>query len=390
MEISLTIIALVLLSVIIFLILKLRKYSQLYASDVNFLKSALKEQENKRDFLEKQLNFLFKYDFNYVFVIDSNKNIRAFSENALDLNAAIKPNSNSSILQVFGSSSFDRLLDEAFEVKSPLQGTFEMGSIQRSTYSVMISEPILRDSQHFLMLMIRDDTRDRQLEDLRKNITTNISHELKTPLSVIRGYIETALAQLEKKSDEEKINYFLNKALNESMRLNDLISNILEISRLESGMVKPNKKKIDLFTLAKNTVELLDPLIQSKLINIELIGRNNEVTTTADEQMIGQAFYNVIENAVKFSKDKARIVIEARHENGKSIVRIIDEGPGIYKKDLPFIFQHFYRASESREPGLGSGLGLASAKHLLFLNNGSIDVFSEINRGSTFRIILPG
>ncbi|MCL5985263.1 MAG: HAMP domain-containing histidine kinase [Actinobacteria bacterium] len=389
MEISLIAIALVLLSVIIFLMLRSRKYSQLHASEVTSLKYALEEQENQGDFLEKQLNFLFKYAFSYVFVIDSNKNIRAFSENVLDLNAAIKSNGNISVLQIFGSSSLDRFLDEAFEARSPLQGTFEIGGIQRSTYSVTISEPISQDLQSFLMLIIRDDTRDRQLEELRKNITTNVSHELKTPLSVISGYIETASAQLEKNDDEKKVNYFLNKALNESMRLNGLISKLLEISRLESGIVKPDRKRIDLFVVVKNTVGLLEPLIQSKSVEIKLIGEENEVTTTADEQMIGQAFYNVIENAVKFSKDKARIVIEAKREDDHSIVSIIDEGPGISKKDLPFIFQRFYRANESRESGLGSGLGLASAKHLLLLNDGNIDVFSEVGRGSTFRIILP-
>jgi signal transduction histidine kinase len=390
MEISLVIIAFTLLCVTVFLILRLRRYSQLHTNEVAFLRSALKENGDQRDFLEKQINFLFKYAFSYVFLIDQNKNIRTFSENALEINSVIGSKDNISILQVFGSSSLDRLIDKAFEVGVPLQGTFEMGTIQKSTYSVTISEPFSRDSQSFFMLIIRDDTRDRQLEDLRKNITTNISHELKTPLSVIRGYIETALAQLDKSTDEKEVNSFLNKALNESIRLNGLISKLLEISRLESGVVKPKKKRIDLYILVKSTVELLEPLIQSKSVEVKLIGEEEKVMATVDEQMIGQAFYNVIENAVKFSKDRASIIIETRHEDNNNVVSIIDKGPGISKKDLPFIFQRFYMASESREPGLGSGLGLASAKHLLLLNGGSIDVFSEVGRGSTFRIVLPG
>jgi len=242
---------------------------------------------------------------------------------------------------------------------------------------------------HFLMWKENYRGVKKNLEDLRKNITANVSHELKTPLSVIRGYIETAVAQLEKNENKKRINNFLNKALNESIRLNDLISKLLEISRLESGMVEPNKKRIDLFVLAKKTVELLESLIKSKSVRVKFIGDENKIITMADEQMVGQAFYNVIENAVKFSKDGSKITIKAGISDNHNYVSITDKGLGISKKDLPFIFQRFYRASESRESGLGSGLGLASAKHLLLLNNGSIDAFSEVGRGSTFKIMFP-
>ncbi len=236
------------------------------------------------------------------------------------------------------------------------------------------------------LVVIHDITEMRKLETVRSDFIANASHELKTPLTSIKGFIETLLEGA--LDDKENNRNFLAIIQEHAERLNNLVNDLLSLSHLESKEITLEKKDINLRQLVEGVISGFKSQLRKK--NIEA---KNELPANlsikADKNKIEQVFTNLIDNAIKFNKEEGFIRIHSQDVNGKIKIVVEDSGIGIPEKDLSRIFERFYRVDKARSRELGgTGLGLSIVKHIIELHKGSVGVESVEGFGSKFWIIL--
>jgi len=237
------------------------------------------------------------------------------------------------------------------------------------------------------LIVIHDITEIRKLETVRSDFVANVSHELKTPLTSIKGFVETLLeGALDDKENNRK---FLKIIQEHAGRLDSLVNDLLSLSHLESKEIVLKKSN---FNLKEQVDEVISGFrVQSKK---KTIGIRNElplnILVTADKDRLEQVFTNLIDNAIKFNKEKGSVSVYSEEINGKVKITIEDSGIGIPEEDIPRIFERFYRADKARSRELGgTGLGLSIVKHIVELHGGSVGVGSTEGFGSKFWFILP-
>mgnify|MGYP001563031442 FL=1 len=237
------------------------------------------------------------------------------------------------------------------------------------------------------LLVIHDITEIRKLETMRRDFVANVSHELKTPLTSIKGFVETLLeGALE---DKENNRHFLKIIQEHGERLNKLVDDLLSLSHLESKEILLEK---DIFNLRQQVEKVIMGFKeQLKKRNVDI---KNEIpaniSINADKDKIEGVFTNLIDNAIKFNKENGSIKISSQQEGDKIKIIVEDSGVGIPEKDIPRIFERFYRVDKARSRELGgTGLGLSIVKHIIELHKGSVGVESVEGLGSKFWFTLP-
>nr|MBU1328453.1 PAS domain S-box protein [Candidatus Omnitrophota bacterium] len=237
------------------------------------------------------------------------------------------------------------------------------------------------------LLVIHDMTEIRKLETMRRDFVANVSHELKTPLTSIKGFLETLLEGA--LDDKENNRRFLIIMQNHTERLNKLVDDLLSLSHLESKEMLLRKK---LFNLYQQVVKVITNCgTQLKKRDMEI--RNElpiNLSVNADKDKIEGVMTNLIDNAIKFNKEKGAIRIYSQDQNDNIKIIIEDTGVGIPEKDIPRIFERFYRVDKARSTELGgTGLGLSIVKHIVELHGGEVGVESVEGLGSKFWFTLP-
>jgi two-component system phosphate regulon sensor histidine kinase PhoR len=222
---------------------------------------------------------------------------------------------------------------------------------------------------------------------MRRDFVANVSHELKTPLTSIKGFVETLLEGA--LDDKENNRNFLKIIQDHAERLNNLLEDLLSLSHLESKEIVLNKKN---FTLRQQLEDVISGFkSQLKKKNIEIKNElSANIAVTADKDRIEHVFTNLLDNAIKFNKERGSIRIYSQEMSGGIKVIVEDSGVGIPEKDIPRIFERFYRVDKARSRELGgTGLGLSIVKHIVELHGGSVGVESTEGFGSKFWFILP-
>lgn len=220
-------------------------------------------------------------------------------------------------------------------------------------------------------------------ENLQKQFVDNVSHEIKTPISSIQGFAE--LLRDEKLSKEEKEEY-INIIQEESNRLLKLSTNMLKLSKLQNQSRITNKEQINVAEQIRKTISLLEPKWKEKeiIFNISM----EEKYFYGDEDLLFQVWVNLIENAIKFSKDNGKINIDVKERENMIEIKIKDYGFGMDEEEMKKIFTRFYQIDKSHSEK-GHGLGLAIVKRIVELSRGTIDVESQKNIGTTITVKLP-
>jgi two-component system phosphate regulon sensor histidine kinase PhoR len=236
-----------------------------------------------------------------------------------------------------------------------------------------------------VVAVLHDMTKEKEVAEMKNDFVSNVSHELRTPLASIKAYVEMLI---DGEADDEKTKTeFYEVIQNEANRLSRLIDNILNISRIESGLVKINKQPQSLAVIMKEAIEVIAPQVKSKQIN--LIEQLTPIfyQTIADRDMLYQAVLNLLSNAVKYTPEGGSITVQTEVDEAKKRVstRISDTGVGIPPKDLPFVFDKFFRVEANSRMAKGTGLGLSLVKHIIeTVHHGRILVESTQGKGSTF------
>jgi two-component system phosphate regulon sensor histidine kinase PhoR len=228
----------------------------------------------------------------------------------------------------------------------------------------------------------------KHLETVRRDFVANVSHELRTPVTVIKGYAETLLAGT-LANDPARAAAFLEKIHRHAERLTSLVGDLLVLSELESGAVPLRRAPLTIDGPVRHACVLLEEKARAKEIAIDRAGIDGAPPVLADRSRLEQVLVNLLDNAIKYTPEGGRITISARGEGEMVRVTVSDTGVGIPPKDLPRIFERFYRvdAARSREQG-GTGLGLSIVKHIVQLHGGTVAVESVPEKGSTFSFSL--
>jgi two-component system phosphate regulon sensor histidine kinase PhoR len=237
-----------------------------------------------------------------------------------------------------------------------------------------------------VVAVIGDITKLRQLESMRKDFVANVSHELKTPLTSIKGFIETLIdGAIEDRGAAQR---FLGIIHQETERLNHIIADLLDLSKLESGRTELNVSTIDLDELVAEVVDAAENRLRAK--NLELTLAIEAKVISGDEDLLREVIVNLFDNAMKYTPEGGAIKIGSAEGPEGVEVYVEDTGFGIPEESLPRLFERFYRVDKgrSREMG-GTGLGLSIVKHIIERHCGKVAVSSELGRGSRFSFIIP-
>ena len=246
-----------------------------------------------------------------------------------------------------------------------------------------------QDNLGGLVAVVHDVTKQVKLDDMRKEFVANVSHELKTPLTSIKTYTETILEDGTDMEDEET-KKFLNVILSESNRMSRLVSDLLQLSKFDYNKVSWNKIYFDITELTKQVCEKHKIQADNKNQVIDCYVTSNVPMCYADRDGIEQVITNILSNSIKYTGEGGCIKVYVGCVHDDAYIKIIDNGIGVPEEDLPRVFERFYRVDKarSREMG-GTGLGLPIAKEVVEANGGSIDMKSEVGKGTEVIIKVP-
>ncbi len=240
-----------------------------------------------------------------------------------------------------------------------------------------------------VLVVMNDLTHIRQLENMRRDFVANVSHELKTPITSIKGYVETLLDGAAE--NVEDLNKFLKIIRRQANRLHTIIDDLLVLSQIEEDGVKGQVvlHTEPLLPILQDAVDLCQAAAEEKNTRVHLSCDEN-IQARVVCNLLKEACVNLINNAIKYGDPGGEVCIEAVMEENEIVINVIDSGPGISEEHLPRIFERFYRVDKSRSRELGgTGLGLAIVKHIAQVHRGKVTVQSESGKGTVFSICLP-
>lgn len=290
---------------------------------------------------------------------------------------------------------FTKLIQECIETQDSIRDEMVFYYPAERILDIHLS-PIAHEDEEWsgVLIVIHDITAVRRLERMRSEFVANVSHELKTPIAAVKGFAETLLAGA--LNDKETAVSFLQIIFDESERLNRLIGDILELSKIESKRIPMNFSPIYLPEFLERSLSVLRKEAEKKHIELSMLV-DDDIYIEADEDRLRQIIINLLSNGIAYTHDggKVKVRVEPLDKNvdgDYERLRLIvsDTGMGIPKKDLPRIFERFYRVDKARSRSSGgTGLGLSIVKHLVELHKGTIRVDSEVGVGTRFTIELP-
>jgi two-component system phosphate regulon sensor histidine kinase PhoR len=270
-----------------------------------------------------------------------------------------------------GTPILDQLFDLPSDRKVNLQATRLTGSTRGGA-----------------VLVMQDVTDMQRLERMRQDFFSNVSHELKTPLSAIQATVETLLDGA-LHDPKHNVN-FLGRIHENVDRLNRLVNDLLELSRIETGQQPLELTPTPLVPALEACIQRLEHRAQARQQQLTMASDSADVSAQADDLALDQILDNLVDNAIKYTPPGGSITLKTSQEEGMARFDIIDTGFGIAEKDIPRIFERFFRADRARDrQDPGTGLGLSIVKHLVQAHGGKIDVQSNLGQGSKFSVLLP-
>jgi two-component system phosphate regulon sensor histidine kinase PhoR len=288
------------------------------------------------------------------------------------------------LIEAVRDHEVDETLKQCLRTHQMQTVQFESASSKRFLRAIVI--PIAEGNQNGALLLFQDLTELRSLQTMRRELIGNISHELRTPIAGIKAMVETLKDGAI--NDKEAALDFLARIESEVDRLAQMVAELTELSRIETGKAELRMVPLNLNLLVEEVVAQLNPQAQRQQVTIATDLTTDLPTLRADNDRIRQTLVNLVHNAIKFNHPGGKVTVSTRADRESVTVNASDTGIGISKEDLPHVFERFFKADKARPRG-GSGLGLAIAKHTVQAHGGNIWVQSEESKGSTFSFSLP-
>ena len=258
-------------------------------------------------------------------------------------------------------------------------------ALQGERYQIDASPVRAEDKVRGAALCFFNVTEKEKAEQMRREFTANVSHELKTPLHAISGYAELLKNDMVKRED---VSPFAGKFYDEAQRMTQLVEDIISLSRLDEGAKDMESERTELYGLAAKAVKSLEPEADAARVTMELSGEPADVEGVP--QLLYSIVYNLCDNAIKYNREGGKVAVRVAAEKGKTILTVSDTGIGIGKEHWERIFERFYRVDRSHSRAVGStGLGLSIVKHAVIIHKAEITLDSEEGRGTTVTVKFP-
>jgi len=284
----------------------------------------------------------------------------------------------------------NEMVDEAIKTLETQVGDIVLYLNQKRYFHAKVIPVSFKDGERMFIVMLHDVTKEKKLDEMRREFVSNVSHELRTPLTSIHGFAETLLE--DDLSDRNLVKKFLRVIEEESARMTRLINDLLDLEKLESGEAKFHFEEVDLCEIVDYIKGIMIPLAEEYSVQMETSCEN--ITVWGDRDRIIQMLLNLVDNAVKYTstKDKGekKVWIRVRKEGEEAVIEVEDTGPGIPQEAKNRIFERFYRVDKARSRKMGgTGLGLSIVKMIVDKHGGEIEVESEVGKGTLMRIRFP-
>ncbi len=345
----------------------------------------LAELEREKAFLSAILSALVES----VVAVDQNARILFINAAAERLFGVDSANVNGRpLLEALRHSPLNEVFERTIARQEPLTVEITLHAPSEHVLSVQTAPVAYGEGRAGVLAALHDITELRKLENLRREFVANVSHELKTPLTSIKGYAETLL---DGAIDDPKHNRTFLKTIQEhSNNLGRLIDDVLDLSAIEAQRVAFRFESVDVKEVVERIAKALDPMAKGKKVSIVNGLPKALPKVKADREKLAQVIMNLVENAIKFNKPEGEVRLEVEVREKELHLTVTDTGRGISAEDLPRVFERFYRGNKDRSHEIpGTGLGLAIVKHLVEAHQGIVTVQSIPGQGSTFRFSLP-
>ena len=362
------------------------------ASSLNEMASSLDEKLRAIRLQRNELDAVLTSMTEGVIAVDRNEKVLRMNQSARQFLKVTEAKPKGRLIQeIVRNSDFHSFVSSSLSSDENVEAEIKFFDGDELRYLQGHSSP-LEDSDGKAMgvlLVLSDITRLRRLEIMRRDFVANVSHELKTPITSIKGFVETLLDGALK--SPEDANRFLKIVEKHSDRLNNLIDDLLSLSKIESeqdyGHIPLEKNFLK--PIAESAMQLCDRQAEKKEISIRL-DAPDDIVADVCPPLLERGITNLIDNAIKYSTSKSDISVRIHKDSDETVISVQDQGQGIPEEHIPRLFERFYRVDESRSRDIGgTGLGLAIVKHVAQAHKGYPTVESSPGRGSVFSIHLP-
>jgi two-component system phosphate regulon sensor histidine kinase PhoR len=336
---------------------------------------------------ESGMQTIFAAMHDALLVVDSKRYVILANETFRKLFALPEISEGTPLLEIVRDATLDRVINDAFDHGGPVRSELTLDGSQIELHAVATTNQAGEITG--VLVLFHDITELKKMDQVRRDFVANVSHELRTPLSILRGYIETLLDSPE--ISREEFSRILGVMERHSKRLDLLAEDLLTLAQLESANPNLQLGTVDLSSFFGEVIRDWETKLANKQLNVIVDVLPDLPTIRADRVRLQEALYNLLDNAVKHSREHGEIRLMARQRDEEIVLSVSDNGIGISKEDLPRIFQRFYRADKARSPESirGTGLGLAIVKHIAQLHGGHVEAESEVEKGTTIRVSLP-
>lgn len=359
-------------------------------SSINVLAQNLEEMSKAQEMQQDRLTALIENMGAGLLLIDSHGFVNLINMGYTDIfQVDSRDFLYKSYYEVIEQEEVCQLIAQVFRTEQKVSKQLHLPLGIERKYFVVYGIPIIGTNNVWkgVLLVFHDITEIKKLEQMRKDFVANVSHELKTPVTSIKGFSETLLDGA--MNNRETLESFLSIIYKESDRLQSLIQDLLDFSKIEHQEFRLQIQKFDLFSLLNEVITLLCKKASAKDIQLELECDREELFIEGDIDRLKQVFINLISNAILYTPPSGQVKVSLFEFDKTIRIHVRDSGVGIEKEEIPRIFERFYRVdrARSRDSG-GTGLGLAIVKHLVEAHHGNITVRSKVGEGSEFIIEL--
>ncbi len=357
------------------------------------LRKKLAEKNREIDLIKRRLEY-FSLVLNNLdealFIVNEEGKVNYFNRAAREISKSPET-MNRKISEVIDNYNITDLLDEVIKNDEAQKAEIVIFLPKRRHYECQIIPVIYGDENNY-MILLRDVTKERELDEMRREFISNVSHELKTPLTSIHGYAET-LMDMELGDESGVVKQFVNIIEKESGRMTRLINDLLDLEKLESASSGFSMENVNLDEVLEYVNEIIEPLAEES--GVELIyDSKDDITLVGDFDRLVQLLLNLTDNAIKYTTIKEhgekKVWIRAWTDEGNAIIQVKDTGIGIPKEAKERVFNRFFRVDKARSRSMGgTGLGLAIVRFIAEKHNGKVNMESEFGKGTTFTVKIP-
>ncbi|HJC62240.1 MAG TPA: ATP-binding protein [Candidatus Blautia merdavium] len=314
-------------------------------------------------------------------ILDVHTEVLSYNSSALKLLGAEESRERRSILAMNRSQEFQRIVEQV------LSGRHVITMLELGDRSCQIAaNPVFHDNEvSGAVLLILDMTERMKGEQMRREFTANVSHELKTPLTSISGFAEIISDGFVKPEDTRK---FAGRIFKEAQRLITLVNDVIKISQLDEGKLPYEREETDLYELCREILRRMEERASAAGVHLYLKGPHKKITTV--QTILDEVLNNLCDNGIKYNKKGGNLTVTIEEGEGETRISVEDQGIGIPAEDQKRVFERFYRVDKSHSKAIGgTGLGLSIVKHGAMYLGAEVKVESTLGKGSTFTLVLP-